>query len=1028
MIYYLSCPAREHLPRGILYTPKTIFMRKMFVRGTACLLLPCLLLLLCMLPRPVWSQGQPATRTITGKVTTSGTREPVSGVSVRVKRGRNGTSTLDDGSFSLRVNSADKVLVLSHVGYETREVAIDGSDLMNLDLKRSSDSLSDVVVVGYGSLRRGQVTSAVADVKPGDFNQGGARNVLDLIQGKVAGVNLTRTAGANPNSGVSFQIRSATSVTGGNSPLIVIDGIPNGNLDLLQQDDIASFSILKDGSAAAIYGTQANGGVILITTKKGRSGPTRFDYNGYVSKLYIRQRPHFLTGEEYRKYATSGLFNTAGMQSYTTGIYSTNTDMYDLVTNHDNLTNYNNLAISGGGNNTSYRASLYYSHLDGIAKANDRKQYGARFSLQGKGLDNRLNVQLDLITNFNKANLFGGGQWGSALTRLPTMPLYDSTGQFYSVNGISNPASDLAHRQNYRDQSTNSADGKVTLELWKGIRAGMFGSILRDSWEDNDYRDLLSDDSRYNGDAPKGGYAGKASTVNTRYDFTPTIEYSRGFGDHHVAAVAGYDYQYDIFSNWSASNRGFQNDLLTSFNLGAGTLLGLGKGSEGSAKSTDKLIAFFGRINYDFRERYMLQLVFRREGSSKFGANHKWGNFPAASIGWDIAKEDFMKGVTWANQLKFRAGYGVTGNSGIDPYQSLVRLSTGGQYAYPDGVYRQTWGPSNNPNPDLKWEKKAETNIGLDFGLLNNRLTGSFDAFYRKTTDLLSTYNAQLPPYVQGGIYTNVGSFSSEGLELALSYMAVKTRNFSWKTDVTASTTSNKVISLSNGLYHVSFVDFGGIPGAGALGNALRLDSTGRVGNFYGRRFAGFDANGNWQFYKKDGKTVVGLSQITDADKVILGNALPKLYLSWTNSFTYKDFDLRVFFRGRFGYKILNSMALSYGNNAALPNNVLKETFTKFAKIRQTYQYSDYYLEPGGFLKLDNVTLGYTFRLHSALVRSLRLYVSGSNLAIFTKYKDGNDPDFVSDQFANTGSSPGIDAVGQYPSSRNYLVGVNFGF
>ncbi|HTI90548.1 MAG TPA: SusC/RagA family TonB-linked outer membrane protein [Puia sp.] len=972
---------------------------------------------------------------IKGKVISDSTKEALIGVTVHVKGKAAGTSTQADGTYTLTADGKASTLIFSSVGYETQEVPIGSGGEINVSLKLSAaNSLSQVVVVGYGSLKRNQLTSAVADVKPEDFNQGGARNVMDLIQGKVAGVNITRSGGASPNQSPVVQIRAATSFTGSNGPLIVIDGIPGGNLDLLQQDDIASFDVLKDGSAAAIYGTQANGGVILITTKKGRSGPPRFDYNSYVSKLYVRQRPDFLTASEYRQKAET----ITSMQPFTTGAFNANVDMFDSVINHDNVSNYHNLAMTGGGPNGNYRASVYYSNFEGIGKADARQQYGARFSLNQRGLDNRLSVQIDLVTNYNKANLLAGNLpdgniWLNALTRLPTMPTRDSIGGYYSVNGKPNPISDLALESYTRDQNTNSADGKVSLEIWKGIRASVFGSITRDSWEDNQYRDLLSDDSRYNGDYPGGGYAQKASTLNTNYAFTPTLEYNRSFGDHTIAAVAGYNYQYEWASNWSADNRGFQNDLVTTYNLGSGQASTDGKENEASYKESDKLIAFFGRVNYSFLDKYILQATFRREGSSKFGANHKWGNFPSISAGWDIARENFMKNVGWISQLKLRGGFGVTGNSGIPDYQSLVTLSTGGQYRNPDGVYRQTWGPQNNPNPDLKWEKKAETNIGVDFSMFNNRLTGSVDGFYRKTTDLLFNYNAQQPPYIQPTIYTNVGALSSRGFEFSLSGLIIKNRDFSWKMDLTASTARNKILTLSNQTYQVSFFDVGGIPGAGALGNAMRFQEGGAVGNFYGHKYAGVDASGNWLFYKADGKTKVGLDQITDDDRMVIGNGIPKYYLSWTNSFTYKNWDFRMFWRGRFKYDILNAMDLSYGTQYALPNNVLTDAFTKYGKINATYQYSSLYVQSASFFKLDNITAGYTFKIRTQWIRNLRLYASVSNIAEITKYK-GNDPDYVPDAFnGNTNNQPipGIDAIGAYPytpSSISYLVGINLGF
>lgn len=971
----------------------------------------------------IYAGVQAQSKKITGKVTAAGTNEPLPGVTVQVKGSDLATRTNAEGAFSLTVKDDTRTLVLSSVGYVSQEVSIGASDFITVSLQLATQSLSDVVVVGYGSMKREEITSAVASVKPEDFNQGGARNALDLIQGKVAGLEITRTGGTNPNTGVSIQLRSATSLTGSISPLVIIDGIPGGNLDLLQQDDIASIDVLKDGSAAAIYGTQANGGVIIVTTKKGHAGPARFDYSTYFRKEFIWRKPDFMTASQYRERANSGLYPNL-TPIYTTGQYNANTDMFDSLVNKDNLTQYHNLAMSGGTENTSYRASIYYSDMEGIAIANNRRQYGARFSIDQKGMGGRMTGHVDLVSNFNKANLEGGGQWQSALTRIPTLPIHDSTGHYYTSKLTSNPISDINQSTYLRDQGTQSADASLGLEVYKGLKIAAFGSVMRDSYNDNQYDDLNSDASLYNDLYPGGGYAYQGNTVISDYAFTPTIEYNHSFGKgHHVSAVAGYNYQYHTETDISMDNRGFINDVTTDNNIGIGQALADGKADQYSYKEGETLIAFFGRANYSFADKYFFQATLRHEGSSKFGANHKWGNFPSVSAGWDITREGFMRNADFFTDLKLRAGYGVTGNSGIGPYQSLVTLTTGGQYAYPDGVYRQTYGPGNNPNPNLKWERKAETNIGVDFSLLKARITGSIDGFYRKTTDLLYNYNTQLPPFVQSSIYTNVGAMSSKGIELTLGGSVIKQRDFTWKMDVAASYTTNKMISFSNSLYQFSHLDLGGISGPGALGNALRIDEGGAIGNFYGKKFASFDTAGHWLFYKADGKTKVPLSGITASDYQILGNGIPKYLFSWTNSFVYKNWDLRVFFRGRFKYKILNTMDLDYGNKFALPNNVLNSAFGKYSQLNDTYEYSDYYLQPGGFLKLDNVTVGYTFRIKTTLIRSLRVYASGSNLAIFTKYK-GNDPDFVED----TGLTTGIDSQNAYPDTRSFLLGLNLGF
>ncbi|HMH23590.1 MAG TPA: SusC/RagA family TonB-linked outer membrane protein [Puia sp.] len=998
-----------------------------FPPGKACLftffLLTTLLFSLIAFPQ----NGADKTRTITGTVTNAKDGTPVEGASVEAKGVTAGTLTGANGHFSISLPAAAKNLVFSFVGYASQELAIGSSAVMHVSLQPSDNSMDQVVVIGYGTQKRKDVTSAVATVKSEDFNQGGARNALDLIQGKVAGLAITRTGGSNPNSGVAVQIRGVTSL-GGLSPLIVIDGIPGGNLDLLQQDDIESFDVLKDGSAAAIYGTRANGGVILVTTKKGKPGPPRFEYSTYFRKEYITRRPSFLTASQYRAKIASGLYPALTHQ-YDTGLYKYNTDFFDSLVNHDNLSQYHDLAMSGGSANSSYRASIYYNDFQGIGLKNSRRQYGARLNVNQKGLDGRLTSQLDIVTNFNKANLLGGGGWEDQLNRIPTLPLHNPDGTWYFQANTTNQVARLYQQFNPRNQQTTSADGKIGLEIIKGLKASIFGSVTRDSYIDNFYAQLASEPSvvSWNG----GGQASKSTTLNLQYAMEPTLEYTRVIAkDHTVTAIGGYSYQYNVQESFSATNYGFPNDEEAENNLNVGTGLsavpppGIPRATISSAKADDKNIAFFGRINYTYKDKYMAQVILRHEGSSRFGANNKWANFPAASIGWNIAREKFMQPVRFIDVLKFRMGYGVTGNSNIANYQSLVLLGTGGFYINPDGTWRQTLGPSTNPNPDIKWERKGEFNIGIDFSVLKNRIGGAIDVYKRRTTDLLyNNYNTQLPAFIQPTITENVGTIDNEGIELTLNATPVKTRDFTWSMDATASTAKNKMVNFSNQTFKATYLEFGAIGGFGALGNAIRTVEGGDLGNFFGKRFAGFDPTGKWLFYKKDGKTKVPFSSITPDDLTVIGNGIPKYYLSWTNDFFYKNFDLRIFFRGRFGYKMLNTMDLSYGNQIYLPNNVLNSAFGKNAQLHDTYQYSDYYLEPGGFIKLDNLTLGYRVKVKTTAIHNLRIYATATNLAIFTKYK-GNDPDFVND----TGLGAGVDSRGPYPSTRQFALGLNLGF
>lgn len=954
---------------------------------------------------------------------------PLPGVSVKIKGLSTGVSTNADGKFAINVPSVTTILVFTSIGYNAKEVTIGELKTLDIKLDPASTTLKDVevVAIGYGNLAAKEVTSAVSHVGAEDFRQSGSRNPLDLVQGKVAGLQLSRPGGSNPNSAVSVQLRGAVTTQGSGSPLYVIDGIPGGNPDLLQQDDIASVDVLKDGSGAAIYGTSANAGVIIITTKKGKSGPATVDYSTYFRKEYIQKQPDFLSADQFRQKIGSGELDQQD--------FGHSTNFFDQLVNHENLSQNHNIALSGGTDKTSYRASINYRNLDGIALENGLEEYSMRFNVNQKGLDDRLNLQFNLATNVKKANLLGGGGWESETAKNPTLSNYNEDGSFRFDLTSTNEYARLSQETSYRKQQTTSADAKVDMEIIPGLKASVFGSVTRDNYNDGQYRMKGSEESLENSDFPGGGYAFKGDYLSQKYAFEPTLNYAKTFDKHNLSAVAGYSYRYDIEEGSTAANRGFLNDLFNEDNLNDGAALGLGKAEMTSFKNDNTLIAFFGRANYSYNDKYLVQFILRREGSSKFGSNNKWGNFPAVSAGWNLSEEDFMKNIKVINYLKFRVGYGVTGNSPINNNVSSVLLEGGGKYLFPDGNYYQTYGPNSNPNPNLKWETKRELNVGLDYRMLDNKLTGSIDVFKRTTKDLLDTYSSPQPGYVRENIFTNVGSISSKGVEIAIGYAAIKTKDFSWNIDVTASTTKNVIDSYSNDEYKVNYITTGNIGGAGDLGQAFTTFEGSKIGTFYGKRFAGFTPEGKWLFYNRNGEAVLNdqlnnsRTDLDQTDLAVIGNAVPKYYASWTNNFTYKNWDLRVFLRGKFDFDILNTTALSYANKT-WSGNVLESTFTKYKEINDTYMYSDYYLEDGSFLKLDEVTLAYNFKLKAKWMRNLRIYATGQNLLTITNYS-GNDPDFVLDNGIGNevdGKSLGLDTRGPYPSTRSFLVGLNVGF
>lgn len=957
-------------------------------------------------------------QTIRGVVKDGESGKSIAGASILVNGVVKG-QTDSNGQFTIDA-TIGQTLKVSYIGYISTELKI-ASSTVTVNLAPDASALDEVVVVGYGTQKKSEATSAVASVKEKDFNQGGMKSPLDLVQGKVAGLNITRTQGSNPNAGSSIQLRGMNSTQGGNTPLIVIDGIPGGNLDLIKQGDIESIDVLKDGSAAAIYGTRGNGGVILITTKKGVAGEPRFEFYSYGQHESVARKPSMLSAEEFREYVVVGK-NRSDLD------LGSSTDLYDELINKGNFSNFQNFVASGGSDKSNYRVSLNYNNAEGIAKENTRKQFGGRINFSQLGLKDRLTFTGSLAANFNEPNFVGGKTeyFEQAVQRNPTAPLYNADGSFYQTQGYNNfnPLDRMANRIDGRKQQSISANAKLRLKIIDELSISAFGSYLHDNRNDRQYRSIKDWDQRPQSDFQGMGYAWKRNEVNWSQTFESTLDYNKTFDEvHNVTGLLGYSYQYNGFERFEMSNNGFTTDAFEDWNMGSGTALTntkLPKPSMGSFKEDNKLIAFFGRVNYNYADKYFVSAILRREGSSRFGTNHKWGNFPAISAGWTVTNEEFFTNKDVVNNLKVRVGYGVTGNQGFPNYQSLILLGTGGVYPQ-DGVYYQTYGPTQNPNPDLKWEQKKELNVGVDFGLLANRLTGSIDVYNRKTNDLLHRYTAQQPAFVSGTIWYNVGEVSNKGVELQLTGIPIRNDNFSWTIDFTGNYQKNKLVKMSNETFKSDFMSFGGLPAPGNLGDAIRLEEGGEIGSFYGKRFAGFTEQGKWLFYKEDGSTA-GPASISNNDLTYIGNGVPKFQAALGNRFAYKGFDLTVFFRGKFKYDILNTANMFFGNQKWLPNNTFKSAFGEYAEINDDPQFSDFYLENGSFVKLDNVTLGYTFKLKTDVIRSLYVYGSGRNLATFTSYS-GLDP-----ELQDTGFDAGIDSRSFYPRTRSWTIGVNLSF
>ena len=953
---------------------------------------------------------------IKGKVTDSENSEPLAGVTVMIKGTSSGTSTDIDGSYSISASS-DDILVFSIIGYKSDESAVGDNAVIDIALEEDAEMLEETVVIGYGTMDKKELTSAISHISSEDFLVTGGGDPAMLIQGKVAGVSVTNTGAGDPNQTASIQIRGISSRAAGLNPLIVIDGIAGGEMANLNQNDIESIDILKDGAASAIYGTRGSNGVILITTKKGsKDGAIHTSYSGIATANFMKRELDMLTADEYREYRTS---KGQGVD------YGGNVDWLKEVS-RIGFSHQHTLTISGGNERSNYRVSADYRNAKGIDRRSEREEYGARATVSHTTKSGLFTFTANIAPRIVKGKAADWNVFHYAAEANPTTPVRDPEDpskyfNFFGQQASYNPVEAIELEKN--DQETRYLDWDATAQL--NIIEGLSTQITF-SDQQIDHYDSWFRPSTYTESINKGWTGGEASRENkknTRYSVDWTANWQTNIKGHNIKVMAGYSYQYFQNSGVKAENKNFPNDGLTYNDLEAGSWAAE-EGHVGmtSFKNDSKLIAFFGRINYDYKSKYLFTASYRREGSSKFGENHKWGNFPAVSAGWRISEENFMRGISWINDLKIRGDFGVTGNQDFDSYLSLSSM-TGFEDYYYNGSWYTVWGPSKNANPDLKWELGINWNIGLDFSLFDYRLTGSINYYNRTQKDLLGDYNVPVPPYLFNSTFTNVGTMKNSGVEIEINWDAVKKRNFSYSIGLAGSTIDNKFISFSNSLYKgQSFYDTAATEDPFPLYNLQRIEEGQRIGNFYMYEFAGFNKQGQWLIYDKNNELKAGLDA-TDEDKKVVGNGLPQFTASMTHTFRYKNWDLSLYFRGAFGFDIFNIHDFYYGTPAAV-SNVLKKAYTDNAMISENPLVCDYFIEKGDWVKLDMANLGYTFDLNKKYIDRIRMYLTGKNLLTFTGFS-GVDPA----TYDVNGLTPsGTGSRKYYPSSRTVIFGIQIDF
>ncbi len=963
-----------------------------------------------LMPKIDTGKPKPYPVPVTGYITDE-KGSPMEFVSVIDLLSGKGGLTNEEGYFRFFTDKDSCRLQISHLAYkpELRTVGPDNRHLQ-IQLIPAVFNLDEVVAIGYGTLARKELTSAVGYVSSERFLSGKVNNPIQGIKGLIAGMSISGSSLSDINSIPDIQIRGAGSILAGNKPLVVVDGVPGVSLNSLSLAEIASISVLKDGSSAAIYGSNGANGVILITTKSGKSSDKlQANYQTYLAAAHEYNRPRVLSPEAF---VAAGRDADLG---YHTDWQAALIRSCPLEQNHD-------LSIQNGWKSGAFRISMNYRDGQGLDIVSSRREYALRTHISQNLLSGYLELTVSLAYKKQHLRLGNHTAFQQAMLANPTAPIYtdEEETEYLYPSGFErdNPVASL--KEENRQQENQFMTGSLTARInWsKPFYSTIMLAENREESEENVYWTSRAKESVDNN---RKGRADRTSSkyVNRTLDWTN--HYDKAWDQHTVKAMIGYSFQRWDHSGMNAGNADFPTDFFTWNNIGTGSYLTDGKATLSSFKNSSKLISVFARFNYSYRDLLMLSASFRREGSSKFGANHKWGNFPAFSGGIRLSELPAFQ-TEWLDDLKFRVGYGVSGRHNFSPYQSLETYAGAGKVMV-DGKWIQVFGPSNNPNPDLRWEKSLHTNIGAEAILFNSRLMLSLNLFKRTTKDLLFVYNAIKPPMIHDNITTNVGTIDSKGLEWEMNWLPVRTKNFQYSASLTGSLLSSTLKSLSNNQFKLGYTYLYDLPTPGLPSPAIRLEEGKPIGSFFGWRYAGTDAEGNILVWSKDGRKIP-TTERTEEDKNFIGNGVPKVQLSFSHTFTWKNFDLRLFFTSWLGYDLLNLKQMYYGLQNVPVTNLLEDAYTRNDAIKGDKIYCDYFLENGNFLKLEELTLGYKIPLpDNKWIQSLRCYFSVNNVFTLTGYT-GGDPANIN----VNGVEPGIETTSIYPVARTFTLGLSVQF
>lgn len=967
-------------------------------------------------------------RTVSGIVTDS-KNEPLIGVNVTIKNASTtGTITDIDGKYSLEIPLGNSVLVFSYIGYSTQEVKVSNRSVVDIVLKDDMQALEEVVVVGYGTMKKSDLTGSVSSITSDNFKLGTDLTPQQLMQGAFSGVNISQNSG-KPGGSNTIRVRGGTSITASNDPLYVIDGVPistsagvnqsnigSSTTDFFDQEpinplsninpnDIESINILKDASATAIYGSRGANGVIMITTKKGKAGMRQLDYSFNLGVSTVAKKLDVLTGDEYRK--------TVSELGLTLDDKGQNTDWQDVIF-RTAISQNHYVSFMSGSENTSYRASAGYSNQNGVMEGSGMKSANARMNINHKALNDKLKLNMNISygeTNSDQAPVSNtvGSEMGSSMLYEayvfnPTYPIYNEEGDYYDVPPYRvNPAS--FSKELLDERATSQFLGNLTADwnFYKPFTLQVNAGYNKNTINRNSY--ISKSNLLGNGN---NGYV----TVQKLSDYSKLLEtilkYNQSFGKHNIDAMVGYSWQYFYSEGQTTKAYGFLSDNFKWYSLAAAQTVE----SVSSYAESNTLISMYGRINYNYADKYLLTATVRRDGSSRFGSGNKWGIFPSVAASWRISQEDFFQNDIMSD-LKLRASFGITGSQEIGNYNSLSTLGASTNGYLVGGEKITIVLPQQYTNPDLKWEQTAQTDIGIDFGFLNGKIRGSIDYYYKKTTDLLLSVAVPSPSLITTQI-ANVGTVTNQGIELDLSFDLMRTKNFAWDANLNLSHNKNEVVSLSNGQWTGDNMQVAPCQGQGLSGTYAQLIMPGQpIGTFYGKRFIG---------------VVDGVEQFAnDGEPEVIGCAQPDLTFGLGTNLQYKNWTLSLNFRGSIGNDVYNCTANNLAYLSNLPGrNVLKEAVTSGVNRDQAKVYSSRFIEDGSFVRLDNLSLGYNFSLPKLYISNARVFVSAQNLFVITGYS-GADPE-VNSEISRTGVAPlGVDYL-SYPKARTFSMGINLSF